>query len=71
MTSVFLDFVRVVVEGDIDQVSRRLADSPALATTSSKAGAYYKGMAIFSVAKVGLMYEASIAGQKFSYKKKG
>jgi lipid-binding SYLF domain-containing protein len=39
--------------------------------TATTAGAYYKGMAIFSVAKGGLMYEASIAGQKFSYKKKG
>ena len=39
MTSIFLDFVRVVVDGDIDDVSRRLASSPALATTSSKAGA--------------------------------
>lgn len=35
----FLDFVRVVVNGDIEQVSRRLAGSPTLATTSSDAGA--------------------------------
>jgi ankyrin repeat protein len=35
----FLDFVRAVVDGDIDQVSRRLAASPALATTSSDVGA--------------------------------
>jgi lipid-binding SYLF domain-containing protein len=32
------------------------------------AGAYQNGMAIFTVAKGGLMYEASIGGQKFSYK---
>ena len=40
------------------------------ATTTGK---YYKGMAVFTVAKGGLMYEASIGGQKFSYKplKKG
>jgi lipid-binding SYLF domain-containing protein len=31
-------------------------------------GTYYKGMAVFTVAKGGLMYEASIGGQKFSYK---
>lgn len=31
-------------------------------------GAYNKGMAIFTVVKGGLMYEASIGGQKFSYK---
>jgi lipid-binding SYLF domain-containing protein len=30
-------------------------------------GRYYKGMAVFTVAKGGLMYEASIGGQKFSY----
>ena len=30
-------------------------------------GGYYKGMAVFTVAKGGLMYAATIAGQKFSY----
>lgn len=30
-------------------------------------GKYYKGMATFTVAKGGLMYEASIGGQKFKY----
>ncbi|MCU7931240.1 MAG: hypothetical protein KZQ90_10595 [Candidatus Thiodiazotropha sp. (ex Codakia rugifera)] len=30
-------------------------------------GKYHKGMATFTVAKGGLMYEASIGGQKFSY----
>ena len=34
------------------------------------AGGYQKGMAVFTVAKGGLMYEASIGGQKFNYKKK-
>jgi len=32
------------------------------------AGDYYKGMAIFTIAKGGLMYQAAVAGQKFSYK---
>jgi lipid-binding SYLF domain-containing protein len=31
-------------------------------------GKYNRGMATFTVAKGGLMYEAAIAGQKFSYK---
>jgi lipid-binding SYLF domain-containing protein len=31
-------------------------------------GAYNKGLATFTVAKGGLMYEASIGGQKFKYK---
>jgi hypothetical protein len=30
-------------------------------------GGYRKGMAIFTIAKGGLMYEASLGGQKFSY----
>jgi lipid-binding SYLF domain-containing protein len=35
---------------------------------AATAGRYYKGMAVFTVTKGGLMYEASIGGQKFSYK---
>jgi hypothetical protein len=30
-------------------------------------GAYHDGMATFTVAKGGLMYQASIGGQKFTY----
>jgi len=30
-------------------------------------GSYHRGMAIFTVAKGGLMYEASVGGQKFGY----
>jgi len=33
-------------------------------------GAYNKGMAVFTVAKGGLMYEATISGQKFNYTKR-
>jgi ankyrin repeat protein len=36
---VFLDFVRHVVKGDIDEVSRRLRAAPSLATFSSDVGA--------------------------------
>ena len=35
------------------------------ATTAAN---YSNGMAVFTVAKGGLMYEASVGGQKFSYK---
>ena len=31
-------------------------------------GDYHKGMAVFTVAKGGLMYEATVGGQKFKYK---
>jgi ankyrin repeat protein len=39
MGSDFFDFVRIVVAGDVDEVSKRLAHSPALATTVSSVGA--------------------------------
>jgi lipid-binding SYLF domain-containing protein len=46
----------------------------ASAGTSEKntktAGSYEKGMAVFTAVKGGLMYEATIGGQKFGYKKK-
>ena len=35
---------------------------------ATTAGGYTKGLAVFTVAKGGLMYEASIGGQKFGYK---
>jgi len=38
--------------------------------TAKTKGGYQNGMAVFTLAKGGLMYEASIGGQKFSYKKK-
>jgi len=41
--------------------------------TSDKAevvGGYQKGMAVFTIAKNGLMYQAALGGQKFSYTKK-
>ena len=37
---------------------------------ATASGGYNKGMAIFTIAKGGLMYEASIGGQKFKYKAK-
>jgi hypothetical protein len=51
-STVFLDFVRVVVEGDIDEVSRRLAGNPALATTSSGAGASRQDSSTFFFADI-------------------
>ena len=34
---------------------------------ASTKGSYHKGMAVFTVAKGGLMYQAAIGGQKFKY----
>ena len=33
-------------------------------------GKYYKGMAVFTIVKGGAMYEASLGGEKFSFKRK-
>lgn len=38
---------------------------------ASNAGAWSNGMAVFSIAKGGLMYAATLAGQHFSYKDRG
>jgi lipid-binding SYLF domain-containing protein len=35
---------------------------------ATTAGEYQKGMAVFTIVKGGAMFEASVAGQKFSYK---
>jgi lipid-binding SYLF domain-containing protein len=44
------------------------AGASATKNDAKTAGSYIKGMATFTVAKGGLMYEASIGGQKFNYK---
>jgi lipid-binding SYLF domain-containing protein len=36
-------------------------------TDAATAGEFHDGMAVFTIAKGGLMYEATLAGQKFSY----
>src|SRR3954468_5452853 len=47
MGATFLDFARLVVNGDIDAVSRRLAHSPALAMAAAGAGATHQDSATF------------------------
>jgi len=37
---------------------------------ATTAGKYHKGVAVFTVAKGGLMYQAAVGGQKFKYKPK-
>jgi len=49
---VFFDFVRLVVSGPFDEVSRRLTDTPALATTSSEVGATRQGVFNFFIADI-------------------
>src|SRR5215467_1455278 len=40
-TSAFLEFIRLVIAGDTDGVSRHLRAAPALATTASSVGATF------------------------------
>ncbi|MFN5011891.1 MAG: YSC84-related protein [Gammaproteobacteria bacterium] len=66
----------------VSAVAITAAASASASTTGSSAGIsggkkdatttgeYYKGMAVFTIAKGGLMYEAALAGQKFSYRAK-
>ncbi len=54
--------MRVVVDGDIDQVTRRLAASPALATTSSAVGATRQEASTFFFAGIAhYLYEGDTA----------
>jgi lipid-binding SYLF domain-containing protein len=48
-----------------DRSSSEASSAPTNATTN---GNYQTGMAVFTIAKGGLMYAADIAGEKFSYK---
>ncbi len=47
------------------------AGASGTANNATTVGTYNKGMAVFTVAKGGLMYAATVAGQKFSYKPRG
>jgi Ankyrin repeats (3 copies)/Ankyrin repeat len=49
---VFLDFVRQVVNGDIDEVSRRLAASPSFAIASSDVGATRQDASAFFFSEI-------------------
>jgi len=43
------------------------AGASATKDNAATAGAYHHGVAVFTIAKGGLMYQAAIAGQKFNY----
>jgi ankyrin repeat protein len=48
----FLDFVRLVVSGPLDEVSRRVTGTPTLATTSAQVGATRQGAPNFFLADI-------------------
>jgi len=43
-------------------------DASAGKKDAATAGKYYRGMAVFTIVKGGALYQASVAGQKYSYK---
>ena len=67
------------LSGDVSAVAITAGASASAGTGGSTAGAsggkkdattagnYQKGVAVFTIAKGGLMYQAAVAGQKFSY----
>ena len=61
-----------ITAGASAQAGSQGASAAASATKNDArtAGGYNKGMAIFTVAKGGLMFEASLGGQKFNYHKR-
>jgi lipid-binding SYLF domain-containing protein len=68
---------------DVDAVAITAAAESSVGTTGVSAGAsggmrdavtagkYYKGLAVFTIVKGGAMYQATVAGQKFSYRPAG
>jgi ankyrin repeat protein len=52
MIPAFLEFIHLVVAGDIDQMSRRLAESPALAAASAEVGATRQDASTFFFADI-------------------
>jgi len=71
---VFSEIIFFRDKAAIDRFKRERVEFSAQATAvAATAGAaatadYSNGVAVFTLAKVGLMYEASIGGQSFSYK---
>ncbi len=80
----FEEFTKQTFEfgADVSAVAITAAASGQLGTTGASAGAsggkkdattagkYYKGLAVFTIAKGGAMVQAAVAGQKFTYKPK-
>src|SRR2546430_8522769 len=52
VNSGFLEFVRLVVKGEVDEVSRQLAAHPAFATAAAEVGASRLGAATFFFSEI-------------------
>jgi lipid-binding SYLF domain-containing protein len=47
------------------------SEASAESSNANTSGAYFNGMAVFTIAKGGLMYAATISGQQFTYTPRG
>jgi lipid-binding SYLF domain-containing protein len=47
------------------------SEASAESSNANTSGGYFNGMAVFTIAKGGLMYAATISGQKFTYTPRG
>ena len=60
----------VAITAGVSAAAKSTGSSAGMSGGTSDAttvGKYRKGMAVFTIAKGGLMYEAAIGGQKFGY----
>ena len=60
-TSGFLEFVRLAVDGDVDEVSRRVSASSALATMASPVDAFFAAIAQYLYAGDTALHMAAAA----------
>ena len=57
--------------GSVDTTGATASASGTVNNATTGTVGYNKGMAVFSIAKGGLMYAATLAGQKYSFKPRG
>ena len=60
--------VAVTLSASIEASTKGHAIGLSTGSDSQTAAIYFNGMAVFTIAKGGLMYEASIGGQKFKFR---
>jgi lipid-binding SYLF domain-containing protein len=67
-SDVYDDFISGKFEFGADATAVALTYGAQAGATTKGAGSWKRGMAVYTIAGGGLMYEASIGGQKFKYK---
>ena len=60
--------VALTLGANVEASTRGQSSGTTNTDNTQVAANYYKGMAVYTIAKGGLMYEAALAGQKFEYR---